>query len=142
MLISGLSIGSVGGKSNNVVSNIVFSDSTVTDSENGCRIKSNSGTTGSITGITYKNIVLSGITTYGIDVQQDYLNGGPTGDPTSGVTISDITFDSVTGTCTSDGTDYYVLCGTACSSFTFTDVAITGGGETSSCNFPSSGCPA
>lgn len=44
----GLSIGSVGGKSNNTVSGITFSDSTITDSENGCRIKSNSDTTGTV----------------------------------------------------------------------------------------------
>jgi len=44
----GLSIGSVGGKSNNTVSGITFSDSTITDSQNGCRIKSNSDTTGTV----------------------------------------------------------------------------------------------
>ncbi|KAE9373346.1 glycoside hydrolase family 28 protein [Stipitochalara longipes BDJ] len=138
----GLSIGSVGGKSDNTVSGITFSDSTVTDSENGCRIKSNADTTGTIENIVYQNIVLSGITDYGIDVQQDYLNGGATGDPTNGVTISGVTFSNVTGTVTSDGTDYYVLCGSSsCSDFTFTIVAITGGGTTSTCNFPSTGCP-
>ena len=42
----GLSIGSVGGKSDNTVTGITFSDSTVTNSQNGCRIKTNSGTTG------------------------------------------------------------------------------------------------
>ncbi|KAH6717773.1 BcPG3, endopolygalacturonase 3 [Leptodontidium sp. MPI-SDFR-AT-0119] len=138
----GLSIGSVGGKSNNVVSGITFSDSTVSNSENGCRIKSNSGTNGTIEDITYKNIKLSGISTYGIDVQQDYLNGGPTGTPTNGVTISGVTFQNVTGTATSSATNYYILCGTGCSDFTFTDVSISGGGKASSCNFPSTGCPA
>ncbi|KAH7413260.1 BcPG3, endopolygalacturonase 3 [Cadophora sp. MPI-SDFR-AT-0126] len=138
----GLSIGSVGGKSNNVVSGITFSDSTVTNSENGCRIKTNSGTTGSIEDITYKNIKLSSITIYGVDVQQDYLNGGPTGTPTNGVTIKGVTFDNVTGTATSSATDYYILCGTGCSDFTFTDVSISGGGKASSCNYPSTGCPA
>lgn len=140
----GLSIGSVGGKSNNVVSGITFSDSTVSDSENGCRIKSNADTTGTIENITYSNIVLSGITDYGIDVQQDYLNGGATGDPTDGVTISGVTFTSVTGTMSgSDSESYYVLCGSdSCSDFTFTDVDITGGEVTSTCNFPTTGCPA
>lgn len=42
----GLSIGSVGGKSDNTVTDITFSDSTVSNSQNGCRIKTNSGTTG------------------------------------------------------------------------------------------------
>ncbi|RAL65346.1 hypothetical protein DID88_000914 [Monilinia fructigena] len=36
----GLSIGSIGGKSNNIVSGVTFSDSTITNSRNGCRIKS------------------------------------------------------------------------------------------------------
>ncbi|PQE12455.1 endopolygalacturonase D protein [Rutstroemia sp. NJR-2017a WRK4] len=137
----GLSIGSVGGKSNNTVSGVTFSDSTITDSENGCRIKSNSDTTGTIENITYSNIKLSNISDYGIDVQQDYLNGGPTGSPTNGVTISGVTFSGVTGTASgSDAYSYYILCGSdSCSDFTFTDVSITGGD--SSCNYPSTGCP-
>jgi len=44
----GLSIGSVGGKSNNNVTNVLFEDSQVLNSQNGARIKSNSGTTGYI----------------------------------------------------------------------------------------------
>ena len=44
----GLSIGSVGGKSNNNVTNIVFEDSKILNSQNGARIKTNSGTTGYI----------------------------------------------------------------------------------------------
>jgi polygalacturonase len=137
----GLSIGSVGGKSNNTVVDITFSDSTITDSENGCRIKTNSGTTGTIENITYANITLSGISDYGIDIQQDYLNGGPTGDPTDGVIISGVTFYNVTGTVTDDAYNYYILCGSdSCSDFTFTDVSITGGNATS-CNYPSTGCP-
>jgi polygalacturonase len=85
---------------------------------------------------------MSGISDYGIDIQQDYLNGGPTGDPTNGVTISDVTFTDVTGTCNDDAYNYYILCGSgSCSGFTFTDVSISGGGEASSCNYPSSGCP-
>lgn len=85
---------------------------------------------------------MSGISDYGIDVQQDYLNGGATGDPTDGVTISNVSFTNVTGTATSDAYDYYILCGSdSCSGFTFTDVSITGGGVTSSCNYPTTGCP-
>ncbi|KAJ6019824.1 hypothetical protein N7499_003073 [Penicillium canescens] len=138
----GLSIGSVGGKSNNIVDGITFKNSQVVNSQNGCRIKSNADTTGSISNIVYQNITVSGITDYGIDVQQDYLNGGATGEPTNGVTISGVTFDNVKGTATDDAYDYYILCGSdSCSDFIFTDVSITGGGETSSCNYPSSGCP-
>ncbi|TGO51867.1 hypothetical protein BOTNAR_0342g00030 [Botryotinia narcissicola] len=102
----GLSIGSVGGKSNNTVSGVTFSDSTITNSQNGCRIKSNAETTGTIENVTYSNIKMSNISDYGIDVQQDYLNGGATGKPTNGVTISGITFSSVTGTTTDDAYNY------------------------------------
>jgi polygalacturonase len=95
-----------------------------------------------VSNIIYQNITVSGITDYGIDIQQDYLNGGPTGEPTNGVTISGVTFTDVTGTTTDDAKDYYILCGSdSCSDFSFSGVSITGGGETSSCNYPSSGCP-
>ena len=138
----GLSIGSIGGKSNNTVDNVTFKNSEVVNSENGCRIKSNAGTTGSVSNVVYQNITLSGITDYGIDVQQDYENGGATGEPTNGVTITNISFIDVTGTATDDAVNYYILCGSdSCSDFTFSGVSITGGGETSSCNYPSSGCP-
>ncbi|KAI1297058.1 glycosyl hydrolases family 28-domain-containing protein [Xylaria venustula] len=136
----GLSIGSIGGKSNNTVNGVTFSNSVIVDSENGARIKTNSGETGLVENVTYQNITLSGITDYGIDVQQDYLNGGPTGDPTNGVTVEDIKFIDVTGTVESDAYNYYILCGDgSCSSFTFTGVDITGGDN--SCNYPSTGCP-
>ncbi|PYH83733.1 endo-polygalacturonase D [Aspergillus uvarum CBS 121591] len=136
----GLSIGSIGGKSDNTVDGVTFSNSQVVNSENGCRIKTNSGETGEVYNIRYENITLSGITDYGIDVQQDYLNGGPTGEPTNGVAIENVTFVDVTGTM-SDGKDYYILCGDgSCENFTFEGVSITGGSG-DSCNYPDSGCP-
>ncbi|KAF7591359.1 hypothetical protein BBP40_001637 [Aspergillus hancockii] len=136
----GLSIGSIGGKSDNTVNGVTFSNSQVINSENGCRIKCNSGETGEVYNIRYENITLSGITDYGIDVQQDYLNGGPTGEPTNGVTIANVTFVDVTGTM-SEGQNYYILCGSdSCSNFVFDGVDITGGSD-DSCNYPSTGCP-
>ncbi|GKT54284.1 polygalacturonase 3 [Colletotrichum tofieldiae] len=139
----GLSIGSIGGKSNNTVDGVTFSNSEIVKSSNGCRIKSNSGTTGEVNNVTYQNITLTDIDTYGIDVQQDYLNGGPTGQPTNGVKISGIHFIDVTGTATSDAYNYYILCGDgSCSDITFENTKITGGGKGGSCNFPASGCPA
>jgi polygalacturonase len=68
----GLSIGSVGGRDDNTVDGVIIEDSTVVDSENGIRIKTVSGATGSVTGVTFKSIVLSGITDYGIVFKQDY----------------------------------------------------------------------
>ncbi|KAK5112022.1 hypothetical protein LTR62_004556 [Meristemomyces frigidus] len=44
----GLSISSVGGKSNNIVTNIIFENSQILNSQNGARIKTNSRTTGFI----------------------------------------------------------------------------------------------
>jgi polygalacturonase len=136
----GLSIGSVGGKSNNVVSNVLFTNSVVKNSENGARIKTNSNTTGTISNIEWSNIRVSNISMYGIDIQQDYLNGGPTGIPTNGVTISGISMSRITGTALSSAKNYYILCGDgSCSNFDFVDVTIAGG-EDDSCNFtPTSG---
>lgn len=136
----GLSIGSIGGKANNTVDGVLFEDSVVVASQNGVRIKTNSNTTGSVSNITYRNITLSDISDYGLDVQQDYLNGGPTGEPTNGVNVSNILFEDVTGTVQSDAYNYYILCGSgSCSNFTFTGVDITGGLE--SCNYPTDTCP-
>ncbi|ESZ96665.1 Polygalacturonase 6 [Sclerotinia borealis F-4128] len=139
----GLSIGSVGGKSNNNVTNITFKNSQLVNSSNGARIKSNYNTTGFISNITYSNIKLTNIDTYGIDVQQDYLNGGPTGNPSNGVIIQNILFQNVVGTAAASAKNYYVLCGSgSCSNISFSGVKITGGALTSSCNYPSTGCPA
>jgi len=140
----GLSIGSVGGKSDNNVTNILFSNSTIRNSQNGARIKTNYNTTGFISNITYSNIAVTNISIYGIDVQQDYLNGGATGTPSNGVNISNVLFQNVGGTAAESGQNYYVLCGNgSCSNIDFNDVSIVGGGKNSNtCNFPESGCPA
>ncbi|KAI4644737.1 uncharacterized protein J4E78_009556 [Alternaria triticimaculans] len=136
----GLSIGSVGGKSNNNVTNISFTDSVVLNAENGARIKSNSNTTGFISNIHYENIRVENISIYGIDIQQDYLNGGPTGNPTNGVIIQNITMKNIFGTATEEGKNYYILCGEgSCSDIKIDNVRITGGGEESSCNFKTEG---
>lgn len=71
----GLSIGSVGDRDDNTVENVYIADSTVTASENGVRIKTISGATGSVKNVTYSNIKLSSISDYGVVVEQDYENG-------------------------------------------------------------------
>ncbi|RDW82043.1 hypothetical protein BP6252_03155 [Coleophoma cylindrospora] len=128
----GLSIGSVGGRSDNTVETITISSSSVSSSANGVRIKTVSGATGTVKGVTYKDITLSDITSYGIVIEQDYENGSPTGTPTSGVPITDLTIDSVTGTVASSGTNVYILCA-SCSAWTWTGVSITGGKTSSKC---------
>ncbi|KAI9689688.1 MAG: hypothetical protein M1820_010088 [Bogoriella megaspora] len=135
----GLSIGSIGGKSSNNVTNILFENSVVKNSQNGARIKTNYNTTGYVAGITYQHITVENISDYGIDIQQDYLNGGPTGTPSNGVIITNITMTGIHGTAASDAKDYYILCGQgSCSDFTFNDISITGG-TNDSCNYQPAG---
>ncbi|KAF7289489.1 Polygalacturonase 3 [Mycena chlorophos] len=135
----GLSIGSVGGKSDNTVTDVFFSNSIVRNSQNGARIKTNADTTGTVTNVQYTNIQVSNISVYGIDVQQDYLNGGPTGDPTNGVILTDIIMTNITGTAAKGAQNYYILCGSgSCSDFTFNNIDITGGSD-DSCNYTPSG---
>lgn len=136
----GLSIGSVGGKSQNTVLDITFADSSCTNCQAGARIKTNYNTTGIISGIVYENIFVSNISQYGIDIQQDYLNGGPTGIPSNGVIISNVTMTNITGTAAASAQDYYILCGQgSCSDFTFNDIDVVGGGVQSMCNFEPAG---
>lgn len=86
------------------------------------------------TSISYTNISLKNISIYGIDIQQDYLNGGPTGNPSNGVIIKNITMSNISGTVQADAKDYYILCGEgSCSDFEFENVHVTGGSN-SSCN--------
>ncbi|CDO53858.1 hypothetical protein DV113_003812 [Geotrichum candidum] len=138
----GLSIGSVGGRANNNVTNVLIRNSQIVNSENGVRIKSVSEATGLISGITYENISLTNISRYGIDIQQDYLNGGPTGTPTNGVSITDITLKNIHGTVQSSGTDIYLLCGTdTCTNWNWQNINVTGGTTSNECTNIPSGVP-
>lgn len=116
-----------------------ISSSTIKNSANGVRIKTVSGATGSVKGVTYKDITLENISTYGIVIEQDYENGDPTGTPTAGVPITDLTIETVTGTVASGGTDIYILCASgACSDWTWSGVSISGGSKSTKCeNIPS-----
>ncbi|OAQ59401.1 glycoside hydrolase family 28 [Pochonia chlamydosporia 170] len=125
----GLSIGSVGGRSNNVVKTVRILNSKISNSDNGVRIKTVSGATGSVSDVVYDNISLSNIAKFGIVIEQDYKNGGPTGKPTDGVPITDLTVNKVVGTVKSSGTNVYILCA-ACSKWTWTNNAVTGGTKT------------
>lgn len=135
----GLSIGSVGGRSNNVVKTVRILSSTISNSDNGVRIKTVEGATGSVSDIVYKDITLSNINKYGIVIEQDYNNGSPSGKPTTGVPITQVTIDNVHGTVASKGTNVYLLCGKgSCSNWTWNKVAVTGGKKSTAClNVPS-----
>lgn len=135
----GLSIGSVGGRTDNIVQAVMITNSSITNSQNGVRIKTVYGATGSVSGVTYSGISMSDVTNYGIVIEQDYENGSPTGTPTNGVGITDLTISSVTGSVASSATDVYILCGKgSCSDWTWWGVSITGGKKCSKCeNVPS-----
>lgn len=79
------------------------------------------------------------ITDYGIVFEQDYENGGATGEPTDGVPITDLTVKGITGSLESDATQVYVLCADgACSDWTWSGVNLTGGKSSDECqNVPS-----
>lgn len=128
----GLSIGSVGGRDDNDVGNIYIADSTISNSANGVRIKTVYDATGSVKNVTYTGIALSGITDYGIVIEQDYENGSPTGTPTDGVPITDLTVSDVTGTVTDDAEKIHILCA-SCSDWTWSGVSITGGSTSTDC---------
>ncbi|GLI75687.1 polygalacturonase [Penicillium ochrochloron] len=134
----GISIGSVGGRSDNAVSKVNIENCTIKNSQNGVRVKTVYGATGSVKGVTYKDITLSGISKYGIVIEQDYKNGSPTGTPTNGVPITGLTLSNVKGTVDSSATDVYILCASgACSGWTWNGVSVTGGKTSTKCkNIP------
>ncbi|CAG9998260.1 unnamed protein product [Clonostachys byssicola] len=132
----GLSIGSVGGRTNNVVSNVTFKDSTVQNSVQAIRVKTVAGTTGSVTGVTYSGLTLKNITKYGVLIEQNYNGGDLKGDPTTGVPITGLTVENITGGggVASGGYNVVVVCGSgSCSGWTWSNVVITGGTKVYSC---------
>lgn len=137
----GISIGSVGGRSDNDVKNVKILNSSISNSDNGVRIKTVYNAKGSVSGVTYKDITLKNIAKYGIVIEQDYENGSPTGTPTAGVPITGLTVQNVKGTVASKGTNVYILCAKgACSNWTWTGNSVTGGKKSDKCsNIPSGG---
>ncbi|RDW68687.1 glycoside hydrolase family 28 protein [Aspergillus mulundensis] len=137
----GLSIGSVGGRDDNTVDTVTFKDSTVSNSVNGIRIKAKSDETGEIKGVTYSGITLDSISKYGILIEQNYDGGDLHGDPTSGIPITDLTIEDISGSgaVDSDGYNIVVVCGDdGCSDWTWSGVEVSGGEDYSDCeNVPS-----
>lgn len=127
----------------NVVSNVTFADSTVQKSQQSVRIKTISGASGTVEGITYRNIFLDGAgvdadySDYGVVVTQSY--GGDKGKPTNGVSVTGFVLQNVTGSVGGDAARVYIECGVgSCSGWRWSGVSITGGKKSSSCqNVPS-----
>ncbi|KAF2239725.1 glycoside hydrolase family 28 protein [Viridothelium virens] len=138
----GLSIGSVGGRSDNTVETVTFENSEVKSSSNGIRIKATEGDTGTIKGITYSGITLSGITGYGILIEQNYDGGDLKGTPTAGIPITDVTLSNISGSggVQSSATNVEIVCASgACSSWTWNNVVVTGGKTSTNCQGVPSG---
>ncbi|KAL0467812.1 glycoside hydrolase family 28 protein [Neurospora intermedia] len=135
----GLSIGSVGGRSDNTVKNVLFENSVIANSENGARIKTNYGTTGVVSNITYRNVKLQNITKYGIKVDQSYGSSSKNASPTNGVPITGFTLSNVTGNVLSSGTNIFINCGDgSCKRFAWNQVDIKGGKKSSKLRVSSS----
>jgi polygalacturonase len=124
----GVSIGSI--KSGAKVTGVHVANITIRNSENGVRIKTyDDATDASVSDITYKDIKLIGIQKFGIIIQQDYRNDGPTGKAGNVVPIKGVSLKNVAGTIAGGkGQAVYINCGRGtCSNWDFSGIAITGG---------------
>ncbi|KXS19005.1 glycoside hydrolase family 28 protein [Gonapodya prolifera JEL478] len=123
----GISIGSI--KTGQSVSNVLIANSTAERQENGLRIKTVVGATGGyVSNVVYQNITLIDIVYFGIVIQQDYLNGGPTGNPSGGIPITNVSYNNVQGNLLPGANNsIYILCAPgACQNFDFVNVNIAG----------------
>ncbi|KAF9070253.1 glycoside hydrolase [Rhodocollybia butyracea] len=86
----GISIGSI--SSDATVSGVTISGNTVTGTVNGLRIKTDATATGSIVeNVVYENNKVSGITAFGVLIDQSYP--ATLGTPGTGVVIENVSFD-------------------------------------------------
>jgi len=133
----GISIGSIA--SDKTVSDVTISGNTVTSSQNGLRIKTDYGATdASVTDVTYSGNKVSGISDYGVVIEQDYENGSPTGTPSNGVTLGPVTFSGTNTVSVDSGAEQvYVLCGTLCTGTWDWSGLTTSGGSAGSSNYDS-----
>jgi len=78
---------------------------------------------------------------YGVLIEQNYNGGDLHGDPTSGIPITDLTLEKISGTggLQTGAYNVVIVCGSdACSDWTWSEVNITGGKNYGSCqNVPS-----
>ncbi|KAG0307903.1 hypothetical protein BGZ97_000238 [Linnemannia gamsii] len=125
----GISIGSI--KAGSVVDGVSITGNTVVNSANAVRIKAYANATGGkVNNITYSDITMSGITNYGIIIQQDYTNDGATGKPGGAAPITNVNLYNIHGSMAKKNRQsVYILCA-KCSNFNFQKIAITGGAAT------------
>ncbi|KAJ3254044.1 hypothetical protein HDU77_004266 [Chytriomyces hyalinus] len=119
---------SISVKEGGIVENVLVKDCVVKQSTNAIRIKTlYQAKTGHVSNIAYNNVQFDGITKVGVSIQQDYLNGGPTGKADSKMPITGVTFTNVGGNMSSGSKAkaVYLLCATGmCKDITFTGLKI------------------
>ncbi|QDS71995.1 hypothetical protein FKW77_001696 [Venturia effusa] len=109
-----------------VISNVTFRDCVMEKSQQSIRIKTNANAIGAVTNITYRNIAISGGTSYGIVVDQAY--NGVHGHPTDWVNVTNFVLQNVTGTVLPRAVNVLVECGVGtCRDWKWEGVNITGG---------------
>ncbi|KAJ7064073.1 glycoside hydrolase [Mycena amicta] len=136
----GISVGSI--SSSVVVSNIHITNNTVTNNTNGLRIKTDAtATSSSVTGVVYTNNKLSGITQFGVLIDQSYPSTLAT--PGTGVIINGVTFSGTnTIAVGSAAKRVEVNCGSTSSctgTWNFAGLTVTGGAVGAVKNAPVTG---
>ncbi|KAJ7673946.1 glycoside hydrolase [Mycena polygramma] len=136
----GISVGSI--TSGVTVSNVQITGNTVTNSVNGLRIKTDATATGStVSGVVYSNNKLSGITEFGVLIDQSYPS--TLGTPGTGVVIETVTFSGTnTIAVGSDAKRVEVNCGSTSScdgTWNWAGLTATGGAEGAVKNAPITG---
>ncbi|GAA24503.1 K7_Pgu1bp [Saccharomyces cerevisiae Kyokai no. 7] len=129
----GISVGSVGGRSDNTVNGFWAENNHVINSDNGLRIKTVEGATGTVTNVNFISNKISGIKSYGIVIEGDYLNGKTTGTATGGVPISNLVMKDITGSVNSTAKRVKILVKNA-TNWQWSGVSITGGSSYSGCS--------
>ncbi|BFZ56039.1 hypothetical protein PYCC9005_003081 [Savitreella phatthalungensis] len=120
----GYSIGSVGGRSDNTVSNITVAGCTIENALNGLRIKTIANAKeGSVSNVKWSNVQINNAK-MGLVIQQDYQNGGSTGNPGGGVPVSNLLATDISGSVTDQ--QYHVVCA-SCTNLQVSNVKLSGG---------------
>nr|CCJ09444.1 glycoside hydrolase family 28 protein [Phaedon cochleariae] len=127
----------------NVVENVLIENSRLVRSANGIHVKTHTdGYLGLIRNVTYRNIKMQGVTNYGINVQQDYRDGGSTGTPKANVLIDGLNMINITGSAHkgSKAMGVYIICGdNSCTNWNWGGISIDGARRNDSCNFSPTG---
>ncbi|KAK7458792.1 hypothetical protein VKT23_009798 [Stygiomarasmius scandens] len=136
----GISVGSI--SSGVTVSGVTISGNTVTNNVNGLRIKTDATASGStVSNVVYSNNKLSGITQYGVLIDQSYPS--TLGTPGTGVVINGVTFTGTNTISVNSGAHRVeVNCGSTSSckgTWNFSGLTVTGGSAGAVKNAPVSG---